>query len=572
MRLSKAFIPTLKEVPSDAIMISHQLSIRAGLIRLLTAGVYSFLPLGYRVIKKIIEVVREEMNNTDGQEFFLPALSPIELWEQTDRVKAFGDTLYHIKNRPYILAPTHEEVITSIAKNHIQSYKDMPQLWYQVQTKFRNEARPRSGVIRSRQFFMKDAYSLDSSLEGLDKSYEKQYNAYNKIFKKCGIKFFVVGASSGAMGGSKSQEFMVESNAGEDTCAICDKCNYASNIEVAASKKEPITRKEKSNGLEKIHTPNVKTIDELCNFLKITPDDCAKSVVYFYQIEGDKWEPVLVLMSGNDELNESKLQATLKAQIIPSKPEELFNIFGANTGSLGPVDMKKKIKIIADKRLENSNNLYSGANIDNYHLSGIDLTRDVKCDGFFDLRTVTEGEGCPNCDNKLRIVKAIELGHIFKLGTKYSESLQANFLDEKGTEKPIIMGSYGIGIERILACYIEQNNDKFGIIWNKSLSPYLVSLIAVNSNAEPVINKAEEIYKLLKSKKIDTLFDDRVGLSPGFKFKDADLMGTPLQVLVSEKNLKEGKIELKVRRTNERFIVDAENIIESIQKKLEEID
>lgn len=572
MRLSKAFIPTLKEVPADAIIVSHQLSIRAGLIRLLTAGVYSFLPLGYKVINKIIKIVREEMNNVDGQEFFLPALSPIELWEQTDRVKAFGDTLYHIKNRPYVLAPTHEEVITSIAKNHIQSYKDMPQIWYQVQTKFRNEARPRSGVIRSRQFLMKDAYSLDSSLEGLDKSYENQYGAYNKIFNRCGIKFFVVGASSGAMGGSKSQEFMVESNAGEDNCVICDKCNYASNIEVASSKKEKIGRKEKSKDIEKIHTPNIKTINELCKFLKITPEECAKSVVYFYQTEGDKWEPVLVLMSGNDELNESKLQMVLKAQIIPSKPEELFDIFGANTGSLGPLNMKKKIKIIADKRLENANNLYSGANVDDYHVSGIDFSRDVKCDGFFDLRTVEEGEVCPNCDSKLRIVKAIELGHIFKLGTKYSESLQANFLDEKGNEKPIIMGSYGIGIERIFACYIEQNNDEFGIIWNKALSPYLVSLIAVNSNIESVMKKSEEIYNLLKSKNIDTLFDDRVGLSPGFKFKDADLMGIPLQVLVSEKNLKQGKIELKVRRTKERFIVEIDNVIESIQKKLEEID
>jgi prolyl-tRNA synthetase len=277
-------------------------------------------------------------------------------------------------------------------------------------------------------------------------------------------------------------------------------------------------------------------------------------------------------MSGNDELNESKLQAVLKAQIIPLKPEELFDIFGANTGSLGPINIKKKIKIIADKRLENANNLYSGANIDDYHLSGIDLSRDVKCEGFFDLRTITEGEGCPNCNNKLRIVKAIELGHIFKLGTKYSESLQANFLDEKGNEKPIIMGSYGIGIERIFACYLEQNHDEFGIIWNKALSPYQISLIAVNSNVESVRTKSEEIYKLLESKGIDTLFDDRMGLSPGFKFKDADLIGIPLQVLVSEKNLKERKIELKVRGTKERFIVNADNIVESIQRKLEEID
>jgi prolyl-tRNA synthetase len=572
MRLSKAFVPTLKEVPADAVIVSHKLMIRSGMIRPLTAGVYSFLPLGYKVIKKIIEIVREEMDSIGGQEFLLPALNPIELWEQTDRVKAFGDTMYHIKNRPYVLAPTHEEVITQIAKNHIQSYKDMPQVWYQVQTKFRNEARPRSGVIRSRQFFMKDAYSLDSSWEGLDKSYDDQHDAYHRIFKRCGIKFFTVGASSGAMGGSKSQEFMVESNAGEDTCAICDKCNYAANVEVASSSKEKIGKREESKLIEKIHTPNIKTIDELCTFLKIKPEDCAKAVVYHYQAPEDKWEPVLVFMSGNDELNESKLQAALGAQVTPAKPEDLFNIFGANAGSLGPINIMKKIKIIADKRLEGANNLYSGANEDDYHVSGVDFDRDVKLDGFFDLRTINEGEGCPNCGTPLRVVKAIELGHIFKLGTKYSVGLQANFLDESGAEKPIIMGSYGIGVERVAACYIEQNNDNFGIIWNKELAPYLISLIAVNTNVESVVVKAEEIYKALTAKKIETLYDDRVGLSPGFKFKDADLIGAPIQVLVGEKNMKNGKIEIKIRKTNERHLVDIDTALESIEKILSEIE
>ncbi len=571
MRLSKAFIPTLKEVPADAVIASHKLMIRSGMIRPLTAGVYSFLPLGYRVIKKVIEIVREEMNAIGAQEFFLPALNPIELWEQTDRVKAFGDTMYHVKNRPYVLAPTHEEVIAHIAKNHIQSYKDMPQVWYQVQTKFRNEARPRSGVIRSRQFFMKDAYSLDSTWEGLDKSYDDQHEAYHKIFNRCGIKFFTVGASSGAMGGSKSQEFMVESNAGEDTCAICDKCNYAANVEVATSAKEKLVRQSESKPIEKIHTPNIKTIDELCGFLKIKPEDCAKAVVYFYQTPEDKWEPVLIFMSGNDELNESKLTSALGAQSAPAKPEELFEIFGANAGSLGPVNIKKKIKIIADKRLEGANNLYSGANEDNYHISGVDFNRDVKVDAYFDLRTIIEGESCSNCGHPLRVVKAIELGHIFKLGTKYSVGLQANFLDESGAEKPIIMGSYGIGVERVCACYIEQNHDDFGIIWNKEMAPYLVSLIAVNSNVNTVVEKSEEIYKALSAKKIDTLFDDRTGVSPGFKFKDADLVGAPLQVLVGEKNLKNNKIEIKIRRTGERILVDSENILEAIDNTLADI-
>jgi len=571
MRLSKAFIPTLKEVPADAVIASHKLMIRSGMIRPLTAGVYSFLPLGYRVIKKIIDIVREEMDNIGGQEFLLPALNPIELWEQTDRVKAFGDTMYHIKNRPYVLAPTHEEVIAHIAKNHIQSYKDMPQVWYQVQTKFRNEARPRSGVIRSRQFFMKDAYSLDSSWEGLDKSYDDQHEAYHRIFNRCGIKFFTVGASSGAMGGSKSQEFMVESNAGEDTCAICDKCGYAANVEVALSAKEKIGKRGESKNVEKIHTPNIKTIDELAGFLKIKPEDCAKAVVYYYQAPEDKWEPVLIFMSGNDELNESKLTAALGSQVAPAKPEELFDIFGANAGSLGPINIKKKIKIIADKRLEGANNLYSGANEDNYHISGVDFERDVKLDGYFDLRTIIEGENCAKCGNPLRVVKAIELGHIFKLGTKYSIGLDAKFLDESGAEKPIIMGSYGIGVERVCACYIEQNHDDFGIVWNKELAPYKISLIAVNTNLESVVEKAEEIYKALNDKKVETLFDDRVGVSPGFKFKDADLVGSPIQVLVGEKNLKNGKIEIKIRRTGERRLVDSDNILEAIDSVLGEI-
>jgi prolyl-tRNA synthetase len=572
MRFSKAFIPTMKEVPADAVIISHQLMLRAGLVRGLTAGIYSFLPLGYRIIKKIVKIVCEEMDAIGGQEFHLPALNPIELWEETDRVNAFGDILFHIKNRPYVLAPTHEEIMTHLAKNHIQSYKDLPQIWYQVQTKFRNEPRPRSGIIRGRQFLMKDAYSLDSSLQGLDKSYEDEKEAYKKIFARCGIKFFIVGASSGAMGGSKSQEFMVESSAGEDTCAVCDECNYAANVEVATSSKEILARKPESKSIEEIHTPNIKTIDELSTFLKIKPEDCAKAVVYFYSIDGQKWDPVLIFMSGNDQLNESKLTAALGAQVVPAKPEELFGIFGANAGSLGPVNIKKKIKIIADKRLEHANGLYSGANKDDYHIGNVDFDRDVKLDGYFDLRIIEEGEGCPNCKNKLRIVKAIELGHIFKLGTKYSESMKAMFLDESGKEKPIIMGSYGIGIERIAACYVEQNYDKFGIIWNKALSPYLVHMISVNSNIPDVLNLSEQYYKEFNEEQIPVLFDDRTNASPGFKFKDADLLGFPVQVIVSEKNLKEGKIEIKIRRSGERMYVKTDEVLKTVKDILSKID
>ena len=445
MRINKSFIPTLKETPNDAVVTSHILMLRAGMIRMLSAGIYSFLPLGYRVIRKISEIIREEMNAIGGQEFHFPGLNPKEIWEQTGRVEAFGDILFHIKNREYVLAPTHEEIVATTAKSQIQSYKDLPQIWYQIQTKYRNEARPRSGVIRGRQFLMKDAYTLDATEEGLDKGYLLHDKAYRNIFDRCGLDYFVVGASSGAMGGSGSEEFMVKSDAGEDTVAHCTSCEYAANLEVATSKVNAKTRDEKSEEVKEISTPNVKTIDELCGFLKIDETQCAKSRVY---IADEK--PVLVLMLGNDEVNETKLTKEMGSTVRPAHPEELIEITGADAGSIGPIGFKGRI--IADNRLKDANNLYSGANKNDFHLSGIDLKRDVKKIEYYDLRLVDPGEGCPNCGNKLDVFTAIELGHIFKLGTKYSEALGATFLDEEGKEKSIIMGSYGIGVERIMAC------------------------------------------------------------------------------------------------------------------------
>src|ERR1041385_3380141 len=459
MRLSKSFIPTMKEVPSDALIPSHQLMLRAGMIRPLGAGVYSFLPLGYRLVKKVMDIIRDEMDGIGGQEFHLPALNPLELWEETGRVKAFGDTMFHVKNRPLVLAPTHEEVICFIAKNHIRSYRDLPQIWYQIQTKFRNEPRPRSGVIRGRQFLMKDSYSLDATWEGLDKSYDLHAEAYKKIFTRAGLKYFIVGASSGAMGGSASQEFMIESESGEDTCVLCDQCGYAANLEVATSNIPKAKHDGQSKSLEEIHTPNVKTIDELRSFLKVEESILAKSLVYMK----DK-TPYLILMLGNDQLNESKLLAAMGDNLRPLHPDELKTLTGADGGSIGPIGLDG-FKIVADKRLEGANNLISGANKNDYHIANIDLNRDVKVDGYYDFRTVEPGEPCPKCNNTVRVVKAIELGHIFKLGTKYADALKATFLDDDGKEKPIIMGSYGIGVERIIACHIEQYHDKFGIVW-----------------------------------------------------------------------------------------------------------
>lgn len=567
MRQSEYFIPTLRETPAEAVIPSHQLMLRAGLVRQVAAGVFSFLPLGYKILKKIIDILREEIDAIGGQEFLLPALNPIDVWQETGRVEAMGDVMFHIKNRDgLVLAPTHEEIITLHARQHIKSYRDLPQIWYQIQNKFRNEPRPKSGVLRGRQFLMKDAYSLDASWEGLDESYLKHYEAYKKIFTRCNLRFFVVGASSGAMGGRQSQEFMVESDSGEDVCAICDVCNYSANLEVATSKVEKVKRLDENLPLEKFPTPNSKTINDLINNFGFPEERCAKSVVYIVDSE-----PVLIFMRGNDELNETKLQSVFKTNNLrPAISEELINFTGADHGSIGPINLKTKMKVIADNLLKDANGLISGANEDGYHYKNIDFTRDCKIDEYYDLRTINEGEKCPECSSPLRIVKAIELGHIFKLGTKYSEALKAYFMDADSTEKPIIMGSYGIGVERILACFIEQNYDNHGIIWKKPLTPFDVHLIGLNlSKNEEVKLECDRIYNELKNSRIDVLYDDR-DENPGIKFNDADLIGIPIQIIVGKKNLDNGIIEIKIRENGNRKHIKIENLINEIKKLIDE--
>ncbi len=558
MRLSKYFVPTLKEVPNDAVVVSHILMLRTGMVRMLSAGIYSFLPLGYRVIKKISEIIREEMDAIGGQEFHLPALNPKEIWEETNRVEAFGDTLFHIKNRDYVLAPTHEEIMTFHARNVVTSYKDMPQIWYQIQTKFRNEPRPRSGVIRGRQFLMKDAYSFDTSWENLDKSYELHDKAYRKIFDRCGLKYFVVGASSGAMGGTGSEEFMVKSSAGEDTVAHCQHCGYAANVEVAVSRVDAIERDTESKTIYEISTPDVHSIDELCEFLKIEETQCAKSRIY---IHNEK--PVLILMLGNDEVNETKLEKVLGGNVRPAHPEELKNISGADAGSIGPIGFNGRI--IVDNRLKDLNNMFSGANKNDYHIGGIDFMRDIPTVEYADLRIVKSGEGCPKCEKHLEVFPAIELGHIFKLGTKYSDSMGAKFLDETGKENPIIMGSYGIGVERVMACYIEQNHDAAGIVWNKILAPFQVHLIGLNLKKKEIADTCEKIYNDLNQNNIEVLYDDR-DVTAGFKFNDADLLGMPVQIVIGEKKLKENKCEVKIRKTGERFDVGLNELMNRVKE------
>jgi len=559
LRFSEAYIPTQKEIPSDAVIPSHQLMIRSGLVRLLASGVYSYLPLGWRVMQKVMAIIREEMDRIGAQEIFMPVLNPIEIWDETGRNEAFGDEMFRLsdrKGRKMALAPTHEEIICDLARKFVRSYKDMPQIWYQIQTKFRDEPRPRSGVIRARQFFMKDAYSLDSDESGLDQSYQKHAEAYKRIFTRCGLKYHIVGASSGLMGGSSSQEFMLESEFGEDTLILCDSCGYASNLEVATSVHNKAEFKEES--LKEVHTPDKRSIEEVSEFLKLPKTQFMKSLLYV-----SNKEFVMVLLRGDYELNEAKLQQIMHGEIRPAHPDEVKEVCGAEIGFIGPVGLKTSIKIIADLALREQHNLVTGANKADTHLTGLEFKRDVTPEQYIDIRNVAEGEKCSKCDHELKIVQAIELGHIFKLGTKYSNSMKATFLDKNGKANPIIMGSYGIGVERIIAAAIEQNHDDKGIIWEKVLAPFKVHLIALKVNNQQISDISTRLYKDLTDSDIDTLYDDRE-VSPGFKFKDADLIGIPIQVVIGERGLNDKKAEVKIRKTGEVQHVEFNNLKDTI--------
>lgn len=563
MRLSNFFIPTLKEVPSDAQIPSHVLMLRAGMIKQLTAGVYSYLPLGLKVFRKIENIVREEMNRIGCNEFLLPALSPNELWRESGRLEFYGDDIFKIKNRELVLAPTHEEVFTSIAKPSLVSYRNLPRMWYQIQTKFRNEPRPRGGVLRARQFTMKDAYSFDSSWEGLDRSYNLQREAYIRIFTRCGLKFFSVTAFNGGMGGNESEEFMVESKYGEDTIMISEDRNYAANIEVAISETVPVGRRNSNLTAEKFHTPGVKSIDDLAEFLGINDKSrLAKSRMFVVPSSDghgrDKY--VLALVCGDDEVNEAKL-FNIFPKIRPAHPDELNEISGADAGSIGPIGLKSSdVLLVADLRLKDADELVSGANLNDYHMRNIDLIRDVDGIRYEDIRVVKTGEKTVDGKSILREAKAIEVGHIFKLGTVFAEKLGAYFLDENGNQHPIVMGSYGIGIERIAAAFIEQNHDKDGIIWSGEIAPFKINLIAVNPRSDKVKNEADNVYSRLIALGYEVLYDDRDDVSPGVKFKDADLIGVPLHIVISEKNLLNGEIEIKIRRSGLREKLSSEDI------------
>lgn len=567
MRLTQFFLPTLKDDPADAVVASHKLMLRAGMIRQLTSGVYSSMPLGLIVFNKVIKIIREEMTSIGGVEFLLPSLSPLEFWAESGRLEDYKDLMFRIKNRELVICPTHEEVFATIAKSNLISYKDFPKVWFQIQTKFRNEERPRGGVLRAREFIMKDAYSFDTTYEGLDKSYNDMSRAYKNIFTRCGLNFYVVSAFSGAMGGSESQEFTAPSSAGEDSIVISEDGKYASNLEVAVSFKDKVKRNNSNLNYEEFHTPDIKTIDELAEFVK-TKDKSrlAKSRVFVNPSDnGDEF--IMALVCGDDEVNEMKLQNLYGIYIRPAHNEELMEITGADAGSIGPVGFKnKKLKVVADLLLEDADEIISGANRNDYHFKNIDLKRDVKNIEYRDLRTVKEGEETIDGKSKIKITRAIEIGHIFKLGEKYGKALGATFLDSEGKENPIVMGSYGIGVQRTAAAYIEQNHDDKGIIWKGELAPFRVILISLSQNNNEVKNLSEKFYKELIDKNVEVLYDDREEVRPGVKFNDADLIGIPVQLIAGEKNMKQGNVEIKIRRTGERLIVKIED---AIKKALE---
>jgi prolyl-tRNA synthetase len=571
MLWSKMFIPTLREDPADAEVTSHRLLVRAGYIRQLTAGVYSLLPLAERTRLKVMQIIREEMNRVGAQEFLLPAIHPAEIWKESGRWEVMGENMFRLRDRKNAemgLGMTHEEVFTSIARNSISSYRQLPQVWYQIQTKFRDEARPKSGLLRVREFTMKDAYSFDVDRAGLDKAFQDQHDAYVKIFTRCGLKFSPVEASSGAMGGSQSTEFMVRTDAGEDRIAVCEKCGYAANVEKAISKIQPSSDEEGPGAPEEFPTPGVRTIEDLTHFAGgAASDRQIKTLVY---VLDDRL--TLVLMRGDHELNETKLiDATGAVNVRPARPEEIREALGASAGSLGAVSVTrathpKITEVIADESLRGRRNMTTGANKDDFHLRGVSIDRDIAVDKWAHLRAVEAGEGCPNCEGTLDVFKALEIGHIFKLGTKYSESMGARVLTAEGNEVPIVMGSYGIGVERLLAAAVELHSDEAGIVWPASIAPFHAVITVVNIKDQALVEAAERIYAELEAAGIETLLDDRDERA-GVKFNDADLIGVPYRVTVGKK-IKEGKVELMTRAARQSEDVTVDSIVESLRKKL----
>ncbi len=548
MRWTQTLIPTLKETPAEAEITSHKLLLRAGLVRKLTAGLYTFLPLGLRVLRKVEQIVREEMDRAGALEVLMPALQPPEIWEKSGRYQTASAVLFKARDhekREWILGPTHEEVITTLVAGEINSYRQLPKTFYQIQTKFRDELRPRFGLMRAKEFIMKDAYSFDATDELAQVSYQKMYDAYARIFQRCGLKAIAVEADTGVMGGKFSHEFMVPAETGENEVVFCEACNYAANLEKATSAIPKTAAREIGAATEKFATPDVVTIEALSKAPYSVPANRQiKTLVYIADSK-----PVIILIRGDDQLNETKFLArtgTLAAR--PATVEEIVATLGAKPGSLGAVaKIPAGLNIFADERLQGANDMTTGANEDGFHLKNVSIERDIKVTQWFDLRTVTSGEPCLKCGKPLKMRRAIEVGHVFKLGTKYSLALNALFLDSAGKQQPAVMGCYGIGVTRTLQAVIEQSNDKDGIIWPLSVAPFTVCITPLSVLPDsPVMTLAEKIYAELTQQGVDVILDDR-DERPGVKFKDSELVGFPIRLGIGEKSLVKGEVELKLR-------------------------
>ncbi len=580
MKLSNFYLPTLREAPSECDTVSSKLMFRAGMVRKLASGIYEWLPLGLRVLKKIEQIIREEMNNIGGLEVWLPHLLPRGIWEETGRWSLYGKELFRLKDRKnadFCLSPTAEEVITDLVRNELKSYKQLPKMFYQFGTKFRDEIRPRFGVIRAREFYMKDAYSFHKDEKDAEEYYKKVYDAYCKIFKRCGLKFTVVEAATGAIGGKFSHEFMVvkeddKNFIGEETIVFCRQCGYSANVEKAECISLDEDNAEAEKELEEVYTPQMRTVEEVSSFLNQPKEKFIKTLVYIN--EENKEEIYVVLVRGDFEINETKLKDVLNVNEIQlASAEVVQQIFGIPVGFLGPVRLNVvyrnlKIKFVADNSVLKIKNAISGANKIDYHLVNINYQRDFVVDIVADIRNITINDACPRCKtkNSLKFSKGIEVGHTFKLGTKYSKSMNATFLDENNKEQVFIMGCYGIGVSRIVAAAIEQNHDEDGIIWYPTIAPFTVYILPIDYNDQEIKETADKIYDILNQHNIEVLLDDR-DERPGVKFKDADLIGIPIRLTVSKKLLPD-KVELYLRQTKQKSIIHFDEIVNKINESI----
>ncbi|MEI0607171.1 proline--tRNA ligase [Brachyspira pulli] len=570
MRLSKLFMPTLKEAPSDAIIASNKLMLRAALARKISNGLYSYLPLGVRVLNKISNIIREEMDAIGSNECIMPILVSKELLTPSGRWERFKKELFRLKDRNDVdmaMGPTHEEAFTITAQNEIQSYKDFPLTLYQIHTKFRDEIRPRFGVIRSKEFTMKDAYSFHITKECLDKTYNDMSGAYTRIFKRMGLDTVSVKADSGAMGGEGSEEFMVLSEVGEETIIFCSKCNYRANVEKANVKEDEVAKSYTDKALEEVHTPDIKTINDLEKFFNTTSDNFIKSIIY----KTEEGEVILVAIRGDLEINETKLSNALGGLDLELADEETVKeVTGARVGFASPIGLKKKIRIFADNSIKSVADAIVGGNKDDTHIKNVNITRDFNIDVWGDFKVAKEGDKCPQCGEKLYQKKGLELGHIFKLGDKYTEAFNFKVLDENNKEITPIMGCYGIGVNRALASVIEQNYDDKGIIFPISVAPYEAIVVAIDKEGEESFQKAEEIYNALNALGVETMFDDRKERL-GVKLNDCDLIGIPMRIMVGKKSLQRGVVEFKLRSSSESIEIKVEEIVEYVKNKKQEL-